>query len=142
MFEIINTSIEKYMEKSFVTSECGAVVTFEGRIRDHNEGQKVDSLEYEVYDALAIIEGEKILNNAKEQFDILNAYCVHREGHLQIGDLAVWIVVNSKHRKEAFKACDFIIDAIKKTVPIWKKEHYADKSLKSKWVFCAEDHQH
>jgi len=142
MFEISKESIEDYKNKSLLTHECGAVVTFEGRVRNHNDGQSVDSLEYEVYKALAVKEGEKILQNAKEKFDIINAFCIHRVGHLQIGDLAVWIVVTSKHRKEAFKACEYIIDAVKDTVPIWKKEHYSDKSLESKWVYCNDDHQH
>ncbi len=142
MFEISNASIEEYRNKSFITPECGAVVTFEGRVRNHNEGQSVDSLEYEVYDTLALKEGEKILKEAKKKFDVLDVFCVHRVGHLQIGDLAVWIIATSKHRREAFKACEFIIDAVKDTVPIWKKEYYSDKSLESKWVFCAEDHNH
>lgn len=140
MFEICKNSIEDYKNKSLVTPECGAVVTFEGRVRNHNEGQSVDSLEYEVYDALAEKEGEKILRDAKAKFDILDAYCVHRVGHLQIEDLAVWIVVTAKHRKQAFLACEHIINSVKETVPIWKKEHYSDKSIESKWVYCTEDH--
>jgi len=142
MFEISSSSIEEYKSKSFVTQECGGVVTFEGRVRNHNEGQTVESLEYETYSELALKEGEKILFQVKEKFDILDAFCVHRVGHLQIGDLAVWIAVTSKHRSEAFRACEFIIDEVKKTVPIWKKEHYADKLIESKWVFCSEDHLH
>ncbi len=142
MFEISNTSIEEYKNKSLVTPECGGVVIFEGRVRNHNQGQTVESLEYEAYNELALKEGEKILNQAKEKFDILNAFCVHRVGHLQIGDLAVRIVVTSGHRREAFRACEFIIDAVKETVPIWKKEHYADQSIESKWVLCAGDHNH
>ncbi len=142
MFEISKSSFEEYKSKSLVTPDCGGVVTFEGRVRNHNEGQTVESLEYEVYSELALKEGNKIIKEAKEKFDILNAFCVHRVGHLQIGDLAVWIVVTSKHRREAFKACEFIIDEVKKTVPIWKKEHYTGNSIDSRWVFCAEDHMH
>ncbi|HED07825.1 MAG TPA: molybdenum cofactor biosynthesis protein MoaE [Ignavibacteria bacterium] len=142
MFEISSSSIEEYKSKSFVTPECGGVVTFEGRVRNHNEGQTVESLEYEAYSGLALKEGEKILEQVREKFDILDAFCVHRVGHLQIGDLAVWIIATSKHRREAFRACEFIIDEVKKTVPIWKKEHYADKSIDSKWVFCTEEHHH
>ena len=142
MFEISNSTIEEYKNKSLVTPECGGVVTFEGRVRNHNEGQAVESLEYEVYGELALKEGKNILDQTKEKYDILDSYCIHRVGHLQIGDLAVWISVTSKHRKEAFRACEFIIDEIKKTVPIWKKENYADKSIESKWVFCVENHKH
>ncbi|MCH8942500.1 MAG: molybdenum cofactor biosynthesis protein MoaE [Bacteroidetes bacterium] len=142
MFEISNSTIEEYKNKSLVAPECGGVVTFEGRVRNHNEGQVVESLEYEIYSELALKEGKKILDQVREKFNILDTYCVHRVGHLQIGDLVVWIKVTSKHRKEAFKACEFIIDEIKKTVPIWKKEHYADNSIDPKWVLCTEDHMH
>ena len=142
MFEIKNSSIEDYKNRNYHTNECGAVVTFEGRVRNHNEGFLVDSLEYEVYNTLAVKEGEKIILQAKEKFDILDAYGVHREGHLQIGELAVWIVVTSKHRNEAFNACRFIIDEVKVRLPVWKKEHYSDKSKKSQWVYCAEEHHH
>ncbi|PJA98655.1 MAG: molybdopterin-converting factor chain 2 [Ignavibacteriales bacterium CG_4_9_14_3_um_filter_30_11] len=140
MFEISIDSIEEYKSKSLLTPDCGAVVTFEGRVRNHNEGQCVDSLEYEVYKTLAEKEGEKILQNAKVKFHIINAFCIHRIGHLQIGDLAVWIGVTSKHRREAFKACEFIINSVKEAVPIWKKENYCDKSIESKWVYCQEDY--
>jgi molybdopterin synthase catalytic subunit len=142
MFEISNSSIEQYRDKHFHTPECGAVVTFEGRVRNHNEGNAVDSLEYEVYDTLAVKEGEKIIGKVKEQFEILDAFCIHRVGHLQISDLAVWIIVTAKHRNEAFKACQFIIDEIKVRLPIWKKEHYSDEKIKSQWVYCSEDHHH
>ena len=87
---------------------------------------------------LFIWEVKKYLD--KNKFDVIEAFCAHRVGHLQIGDLAVWILVTAKHRKQAFLACEFIIDSIKKTVPIWKKEHYSDKSIKSQWVYCTEDH--
>jgi len=142
MFNIENSSIEKYKQKNYHTPECGGIVTFEGRVRNHNEGSSVDSLEYEAYNSLALKEGGKIITEAKEKFNILDAFSVHRVGHLQIGDLAVWILVTAKHRNEAFDACRFIIDEIKTRLPIWKKEHYTDKNTEPQWVFCAEDHHH
>ena len=142
MFKISSTSIEKYRNEIYHTPECGGIVTFEGRVRNHNEGNSVDSLEYESYESLALKEGEKIIIEAKKKFNILEAFSVHRIGHLQIGDLAIWILVTAKHRGEAFSACQYIIDEIKTRLPIWKKEHYLDKNNEPQWVFCAEDHHH
>jgi molybdopterin/thiamine biosynthesis adenylyltransferase/molybdopterin synthase catalytic subunit len=105
---------------------AGGYVTFEGCVRNHNEGKPVLRLEYEAYGDLAVSEGNKILAEAREMFGLLDAQCIHRTGMLEIGEKAVWIGVASPHRAEAFKACSYIIDELKKRVPIWKKEHYAD----------------
>jgi len=113
---------------------AGAYATFEGWVRDHNDGRAVNKLDYEGYEALGIKEGERIVAAALDKFDIANACCVHRLGNLAIGDLAVWVGVSSAHRAEAFEACRFIIDEVKHRVPIWKKEHYADGD--SGWVNC------
>ncbi|MDP7639823.1 MAG: molybdenum cofactor biosynthesis protein MoaE [Candidatus Hydrogenedentes bacterium] len=113
---------------------AGACVTFEGWVRNENEGSQVQSLEYEGYEAVAVKEGEKILAEAVEQFQLSRAICVHRIGHLQIGDMAVWVGVSSGHRGEAFKACTYIIDEIKTRLPVWKKEHYIDGD--SGWINC------
>lgn len=131
MFKIDNTPIEKYKDINYHTPECGGIVSFEGRVRNHNEGNSVTSLEYEAYEILAIKEGVKITAEAKKKFNIIDAFSAHRVGHLQIGDMAVWILVTAKHRTEAFKACQFIIDQIKTRLPIWKKEHYSDNSIES-----------
>ena len=104
---------------------AGACVVFEGWVRDHNEGRPVDSLAYEAYEAVAWSEGEKILTEACARFCLNGAVCVHRVGHLQLGDVAVWVGVSAGHRGDAFEACRYIIDETKKRVPIWKKEHYA-----------------
>ncbi len=144
MFEIKQDSINDIAsEKERVNSRAGAVVTFEGRVRNHNEGFKVKSLEYQCYESMALKEGQAILAEALDKFDVMDAYCVHREGHLKIGDMAVWVYVSSAHRREAFEACQFIIDEVKLRVPIWKREHYVDK--KPEWVAChrcSEDHLH
>jgi molybdopterin synthase catalytic subunit len=113
---------------------AGAYCSFEGWIRNENEGQEVLKLEYEAYAPIAISEGEKILAEANQLFPHLHAHCVHRTGLLEIGDCAVWVGVSSPHRDEAFQACRFIIDQLKVRLPIWKKEHYADGH--SGWVNC------
>ena len=142
-FEISNQAIEdKNYKEQFFDARVGGVVTFEGRVRNHNENKDVKSLEYEVYPQLALTEGKKIVDEAIAKFDIRDAYCVHREGHLQIGDMAVWTMAASDHREQAFLACQYIIDEVKARVPIWKKEHYVNED--SIWVRCDKcaDHHH
>jgi len=121
---------------------AGACVTFEGWVRDHNEGKQVTRLAYEAYAELADKEGLRILNEAKKKFGLLEARCVHRIGMLDIGDMAVWVGVSAPHRGEAFQACRYIIDEVKHRVPIWKKEFYVDGD--SGWVNCERcaDHAH
>jgi molybdopterin synthase catalytic subunit len=104
----------------------GAVVCFEGRVRSLNEGRAVDGLEYSSYETLALKEGARILEEAKERFGLLECHAIHRIGQLQLGDMAVWVAVAAGHRGEAFEGCRWIIDELKRRVPIWKKEHYAD----------------
>ena len=113
---------------------AGAYTSFEGWVRNHNEGKDVASLEYEAYPDLALKEGCRILAEALEKFDIIDSRCIHRTGHLQIGEIAVWVGTTAKHREEAFTACRYIIDEVKGRGPIWKKEHYADGD--SGWVKC------
>ena len=104
----------------------GARSEFEGVVRDTNDGHQVRKLEYECYESLAIKEGNQILDEAIEKFDLINAFCIHRVGTLEIGETAVIVVATSGHRDEAFKGCRYIIDEVKSRVPIWKKEHYED----------------
>lgn len=113
---------------------CGGFVAFEGWVRNHNEGLEVRRLEYEAFEALAVKEGERIVNDAIRRFGVEHAACIHRVGELGIGDLAVWVGVSSRHRGEAFAACRYIIDEVKHRVPIWKKEHYVNGD--SGWVNC------
>lgn len=114
--------------------KAGAYVAFEGWIRNHNEGHAVTRLEYEAYAPLAVTEGERVIQEALERFDILHAECVHRSGMLEIGDCAVWVGVSAAHRDAAFDACRYIIDQVKVRLPIWKKEHYVNGT--SGWVNC------
>jgi molybdopterin synthase catalytic subunit len=116
-------------------SGAGACVTFEGWVRDHNDGEAVRALEYEAHAAIAEKEGERIVAEARARFEIDAAHCEHRVGKLGIGDCAVWVGVSAAHRGAAFDACRYIIDETKARVPIWKKEHYASGA--TGWVNCA-----
>ena len=107
-------------------SGIGARSVFEGTVRDTNDGHDVTKLEYECYEPLAMKEGNKILGEAIEKFGLIDAFCIHRIGTLEIGETAVIVVATSGHRDEAFKGCRYIIDEVKCRVPIWKKEHYQD----------------
>jgi molybdopterin synthase catalytic subunit len=113
---------------------AGGLCVFEGWVRNENEGRTVERLEYEVYEPLAVSEGEKVIAEAQQRFPHLQAACVHRSGLLGLGDCAVWVGVVAPHRDEAFQACRYIIDQIKVRLPIWKKEHYVDGD--SGWVNC------
>ncbi len=119
---------------------CGAYASFEGWVRNHNEGRQVRQLEYEVYRPLALSEGERIVDEAIQRFGVNHARLVHREGLLELADVAVWVGVTSAHRDEAFAACRYIIDAAKVRLPIWKKEHYVDGD--SGWVNCERCAEH
>ena len=114
------------LARELADSAAGACVTFEGRVRNRNDGRAVERLDYQAYAALAQNEGERILTEAKQRFDVVETRCAHRVGSLAIGDLAVWIGVSAGHRDAAFAACRYIIDEVKQRVPIWKNEHYAD----------------
>ena len=115
---------------------AGAIVTFEGWVRNHNEGREVRALEYEVYAPLAIKEGERIIAEAADEIPIIAASAVHRAGALELGDVAVWVGVVSPHRDEAFRACRRIIDEIKVRLPIWKKERKAPVAANTAITSC------
>jgi molybdopterin synthase catalytic subunit len=122
--------------QQLINSRAGAFAGFEGWVRNYNDGHKVLQLEYEVYTPIAESEGRKIIQEAKERFDILDAQSIHRSGLLEIGECAVWVGVSSVHRNEAFDACRYIIDHIKVRLPIWKKEYYENGD--SGWVNCEQ----
>ncbi|CBA15130.1 molybdenum cofactor biosynthesis protein MoaE [Xanthomonas albilineans] len=107
-------------------AQAGAYASFEGWVRDHNDGRAVDGLRYDAYAALAEVEGQRIADEALARFAILDLRCVHRIGDLAIGDLAVWVGVIAAHRDTAFGACRYVIDEVKARVPIWKHERYRD----------------
>ena len=144
-FSVSSSAIDIEAARQQVADQsCGALVVFDGWIRDHNEGQAVERLEYEVYKPVAEKEGDRIIAEAIEKFSVSHAVCIHREGLLELTDVAVIVCVSSPHRGEAFDACRYIIDNIKTRLPIWKKEHYV--SGVSEWVNCehcaAAGHDH
>lgn len=111
---------------------AGAEVTFDGRVRNRNDGKEVGHLEYQAYPALALATGRRILTEEAEKHGILKAVAVHRTGPLEIGECAVWVGVASAHRGAAFDAARAIMERLKYELPIWKKETYADGSVD--WV--------
>ncbi len=128
------------LQQALTDVRAGACVTFEGWVRNRNEGQPVLSLEYEAYALLAETEGRTILDEAREKFALVGASAMHRIGHLQLGELAVWVGVTAEHRGDAFDACRYIIDEAKARLPIWKKEHYASGA--TAWINCATRGEH
>ncbi len=122
------------LRRSLADPTCGGFAVFEGWVRDHNEGQRVEHLEYEAYEPLAEREGERILAEAVGRFAVTRAACEHRLGDLGLGEVAVWVGVAAAHRDEAFRAARYIIDEVKHRLPIWKKEHYVGGD--SGWVNC------
>lgn len=114
------------LARELASASAGACVSFEGWVRDHNEGRAVRRLAYQSYAPLALVEGERVLAEAVAQFAIERAICVHRTGELAIGELAVWVGISAAHRDAAFAACRYVIDEIKQRVPIWKNEFYDD----------------
>jgi molybdopterin synthase catalytic subunit len=134
-FRLLDSAIDtQAARREILDPGAGGYVSFEGWVRNFNEGQEVTRLEYEAFEALAIKEGEIIVAEAMQRFPIKHALCVHRVGTLELTDMAVWVGVTAVHRSEAFDACRYIIDEVKHRVPIWKKEHY--RSGNSGWVNC------
>ena len=126
-FHLSSTAIQPpALRDELAHDSAGAFLTFEGWVRDHNDGRAVAGLRYEAYAALAEAEGERIVAEALRRFDVLDARCVHRVGDLEIGDLAVWVGVSAAHRDAAFAACRYLIDEVKSRVPIWKQERYRE----------------
>ncbi len=109
-----------------VPPECGATVTLDGYVRQFTKGRETLQLFYEAYEPMALKEIGKLIDAAKQQFEISNVGIVHRLGKLEIGETSVVISVAAPHRKAAFEACEWLIRELKRTVPIWKKEVYAD----------------
>ena len=111
------------------TAADGALCTFVGVVRDHNAGKAVLHLEYEAFEEMALALMEEIAAEASRRWPITAISIVHRLGRLEIGEASVAVAVVSPHRAEAFEACRYAIDALKATVPIWKKEYYADGAV-------------
>jgi molybdopterin converting factor subunit 1 len=115
--------------KQIKRSEDGAAAVFEGIVRNHTRGRRTLYLDYEGYEPMALKQMEELAERALADFKIRDVAIVHRLGRLEIGETSVLIVVASAHRAAAFDACRWLIDALKRTVPIWKKEHFEDGAV-------------
>ena len=126
--EPIDTSVVLANRKR---DEDGAAVVFEGVVRNHTRGRKTLYLDYESYEEMALQQMDRLAEQAVKQFQIRDVALVHRLGRLEIGETSVLIVVASAHRAAAFDACRWLIDTLKRTVPIWKREFFEDGAV---WV--------
>jgi len=109
--------------------EDGAAVVFEGIVRNHTRGRRTLYLDYEAYEEMALKQMEELAARALAEFKIRDVAIVHRLGRLEIGETSVLIAVASAHRAASFEACRWLIDTLKRTVPIWKKEHFEDGAV-------------
>ena len=112
-------------------ASCGGIALFVGTVRNQTKNKEVIRLDFSAYGPMAMKEMQKIADEALRKFDILKIAIHHAEGELHLGDIPVIISVSAPHRKAAFDACQFAIDTLKETVPIWKKEHFIDGEV---WV--------
>jgi len=132
MFRVTEKSLNLHELIVFVSSPmAGAIATFIGTARNHNGGRRVISLEYEAYPEMAERELARVGEEARRRWDIERIAIVHRIGPVQISEVSVAIAVSAAHRHEAFEACRFAIEELKKTVPIWKKEVFEGGEL---WI--------
>ncbi|HVJ44913.1 MAG TPA: molybdenum cofactor biosynthesis protein MoaE [Luteolibacter sp.] len=120
------------LSEILVDPRAGARVTFDGRVRNHNEGSAVAELEYQAYPALVVKAGQRIIEEEAARYGLLKVAAVHRTGRLGIGESAVWVGVASAHRAEAFDGARAIMERLKYELPVWKKETYADG--RTEWV--------
>jgi len=132
MFRVTEKSLNLHELIVFVSSPtAGAIATFIGTARNHNGGRRVISLEYEAYPEMAERELARVGEEARRRWDVERIAIVHRIGPVQISEVSVAIAVSAAHRHEAFEACRFAIEELKKTVPIWKKEVFEGGEL---WI--------
>ncbi|MFT3743993.1 MAG: molybdenum cofactor biosynthesis protein MoaE [Pyrinomonadaceae bacterium] len=137
-FELTTEPIDiNSVSRRVVPPECGATVTLDGyarqftRNKQNGDVRETEYLVYEAYEPMALREMEKLIVQAKAEFEIARVAIVHRLGKLEIGETSVVISVAAPHRRAAFAACEWLIKELKRTVPIWKKEVYADGEV---WV--------
>jgi molybdopterin synthase catalytic subunit len=132
MYEIVAHPIDIAAVNAAVAhARAGAIVTFVGTTRDHNDGRRVIRLEYEAYPEMALAEMRKIGDSARLRWPVDGIAIVHRIGVVPVGEASVAIAVSAAHRRAAFDACHFAIDRLKEVVPIWKKEHFAGGEI---WI--------
>ncbi|HEY4978887.1 MAG TPA: molybdenum cofactor biosynthesis protein MoaE [Candidatus Acidoferrum sp.] len=129
-YELVHQPIDAQALAQLVRADTdGAIVTFDGFVRNESHGRATSYLEYEAYEAMALQKMREIGRQVHEKFAIDGVAIVHRLGRLEIGESSVFIAVSAPHRGAAFDACRFAIDTLKKTVPIWKKEYFADGAV-------------
>jgi len=134
MIALTDQPIEPRRAELLHSASCegaGAIVTFEGIVRGESRGKRVTHLFYEAFPEMALPEMEKIAAETRKRWPLQALVLVHRTGKVEAGETSVLIAVTSDHRAEAFDACRFIIDSVKTTVPIWKREHYEDGAV---WI--------
>ena len=132
MIDIVDSSIaRKKVVESVAQASAGAIVTFDGTIRNKSRNKPVTHLYYEAHPEMALKELKTICDQAMHRWPLNDISIVHRVGRMEIGESSVFIAVSSAHRVDAFAACQFAIDTLKTTVPIWKKEHYEDGEV---WI--------
>jgi MoaE-MoaD fusion protein len=107
----------------------GAIVSFDGFVRNESHRRRTEYLDYEAYETMAVSKMREIAAQVHQKFEIHRVAIVHRLGRLEIGETSVFIAVSAPHRAAAFDACRYAIDTLKKTVPIWKKEYFADGAV-------------
>ena len=131
-FELTTETIDVgEVARRVVINECGATVTLDGYVREWTKGRQTLYLVYEGYEPMALKEMERLGQKAHNLFNIAHIGIVHRLGRLEIGETSVVISVSAPHRRAAFEACEWTIKELKRTVPIWKREVYADGTM---WV--------
>jgi molybdopterin synthase catalytic subunit len=128
IFEITREPIDKQgLEKRLLTGRAGAVVTFDGVVRNNTKGRRVVTLDYDAYPPMAVKEMRRVGEEIRQRWpEVERIGIIHRFGEMKISESSVVIVVTSPHRKVAFEACHYAIDRVKQIVPIWKKEIFED----------------
>jgi molybdopterin synthase catalytic subunit len=129
-YELVRTTIDPAtLVRHVRAGQDGAIVTFDGFVRNESHGRATKYLEYEAYEPMALAKMREIGAQIHEQFAIHRVVMVHRLGRLEIGETSVFIAVSAPHRGAAFDACRFAIDTLKRNVPIWKKEYFQDGAV-------------
>ena len=125
-------SAARFQTEFEIPVNCGAVLWFEGRVRDHNQEKQVGRMNYECYQDMAISECELLMEEVKQKWNISKIFVAHRTGMLELGEASFVVALCSAHRKQAIEALDYFIDTFKKRVPIWKQEF--DQSGNYDWI--------
>ncbi len=130
LFALVQSPIDTAaIVQSVRADQDGAIVNFDGFVRNESHGRRTMYLDYEAYESMALAKMREIGQALHQKFPIHRVAIVHRLGRLQIGETSVFIAVSAPHRPAAFDACRFAIDTLKRTVPIWKKEYFADGAV-------------